>query len=246
MPLGTLILNQKNCRSQVTNGESQVHTFRFTIGHRLHKQSVYLGWQNLKLYRFRSCCNNLRHSCIYQCLRLFFIIAFTAKCCRIIRCTRRNWQYLHCNKTPFHCPVQKMTMVCLSSLTEQKKSMPSWLTQQFSRTDALQSQNLSNFQGRLLKSQIGASKGLWVINPTDSMHIFLANGTSCNVSILVPAIQAIMVSWSAHKLQTENIYRNKTVLVLQQWSRLFLITVHNMHCWAMGNCSWTTTHVLAA
>jgi hypothetical protein len=91
MPLGTLILNHKNCRSQVTNGESQVHTFRFTIGHRLHKQSVYLGWQNLKLYRFRTCCNNLRHSCIYQCLRLFFFIAFTSNCCRIIRCARRNW-----------------------------------------------------------------------------------------------------------------------------------------------------------
>jgi hypothetical protein len=56
----------------------------------------------------------------------------------------------------------------------------------------------------LLQSQIVASKGLWVINPTDSKHIFLANRTSCNVSILYPAIQAIMVSWSAHKLQTEN------------------------------------------
>jgi hypothetical protein len=39
----------------------------------------------------------------------------------------------------------------------------------------------------------------------DSSHIFLENGTSCNVSILYPAIQAIMVSWSAHKLQTENL-----------------------------------------
>jgi len=78
-----------------------------------------------------------------------------------------------------------MTLVCLSSLTEQKKSMPYSPTQQFSRSDALQSQNLSNFQGRLLKSQIVASKGLWVINPTDSKHIFLANGPSCNVSNFV-------------------------------------------------------------
>jgi len=69
----------------------QVHKFRFTIGQILHKQSVYLGWQNLKLYRFRSCCNNLRHGCIYQCLRSFFSIAFTAKCFRIIRSVRRNW-----------------------------------------------------------------------------------------------------------------------------------------------------------
>jgi hypothetical protein len=91
MPLGTLNLNyHTNCRSQVTNGESQVHKSRFTIGHILHKQFVYLGWQNLKLYRFRSCCNNLRHGCIYQCLRSFFIIAFTEKCFRIIRWARRN------------------------------------------------------------------------------------------------------------------------------------------------------------
>jgi hypothetical protein len=51
-------------------------------------------------------------------------------------------------------------------------------------------------------------KHVLVTNPAIflfSKHIFLANGTSCDVSILYPAIQAIMVSWSAHNLQTENL-----------------------------------------
>jgi len=32
MALGTLNLEHKNCRAQVTNGKSQVHKFRLAIG----------------------------------------------------------------------------------------------------------------------------------------------------------------------------------------------------------------------